>query len=329
MAYSTTYIKLLSLLTESKQSKSKGFTMIELLISVAISGIIIAGLLYVAVEMLRLDRNEMVQNQTQQDVRRAMDYVAQELQEAVFVYPTPAATTAVVNKLGGKPDGGIPIVSFWRVDPLSVDDINSLGDCTTKPVSVRDACDVLKLRQSLYTLVTYFVVDNVTDGTWEGPARIVRHQVRPYTNLANLTPNPGYVDPITSGFEDWATRAGATVAGNGLVLTDAIDSQSGTVDVPVCNDLYSRIPATTADDPEDRFFVCVRDPALSQADRDALDFDLADDDAARDSQDVVIFIRGNATENRPGLFTTFSEDSRLPTLESRVLVRGILDKRPE
>lgn len=326
MAHSTTYIKLFTALNRLKKTHDKGFTLLELLIAIAISGIIIAGLLYVAVEMLRLDRNEMVQSQTQQDIRRAMDYVSQELQEAVFVYPTQADTTAVVAKLTATPVGGVPIVSFWRVEPLSAGEITALGNCATKGAR-RDACDVLKLRQSVYTLITYFVVPN-TGAPWEGPARIVRHQVKPYSSQANLTSltlTPGYIDPLVSGFENWATAAG-TVAGTPAVLTDAIDNQANGAGVPVCTGSYSRIPAATT---ENRFFVCVRDPALSQTALDNLEVELLEDEVVRDNQDVLVFMRGNATDNRPGLFQTASESSRLPTLESRVLVRGILDKRPQ
>jgi prepilin-type N-terminal cleavage/methylation domain-containing protein len=328
MANSTTYFKLLAALPRLRSPQNKGFTLIELLIAVAISGIIITGLMYVAVEMLRLDRNEMVQSQTQQDMRRAMDYVSREVQEAVFVYPTPQDTAAIVAKLTGTPAGGTPIVSFWRVEPLSAADITSLGNCASKAtVAAQDACTVLKLRQSLYTLVTYFVVNNTgTNTPWEGPARIVRHQVNPYTSLSSLTLTSGFVDPLAGGFENWATNAGATVAGTSVVLTDAIDSISSDTTVPTCDGAYQRIPSTVT---ENRFFVCVRDPALSQADIDALDVELLEGEVARDNQDVLIYLRGNATDNRPGLFQTASEGSRLPTLESRVLVRGILDKRPQ
>ena len=76
-------------------------------------------------------------------------------------------------------------------------------------------------------------------------------------------------------------------------------------------------------------FVCVRDPVLRQAALSSLGVPLLQGEVARDNQDVVLFMRGNATDNRAGLFTSYSQSSRLPTLESRVLVRGILDKRPQ
>lgn len=323
MAYSTTFVKLYMSCAQRKRSNSRGFTLTELLVAIVVAGIIIAGLLYVAVQMIKIDREELVLSETQQNTRRAMDYVTRELQEAVFVYPTEAATLAVVNRLNNTPPDGTPIVSFWRVDPMTPAQVNSIANCNT------DACQVLRLRQSFYTLVTYFVVDNDDDPIWEGPARIVRQQVTPYTEISgtNVTRRGNFLDPVSTTFEGWPAELTANInAPNGVVLTDGIDFSVEDANVPTCEGAYSRVPAT---EDENRFFVCVRDPVLSEAAIEALDVDLLEGEIARDNQDLIVFMRGNATDNRAGLFTTFSERSRLPTLESRVLVRGILDKRPQ
>ena len=329
-------------------AKSKGFTLIEVLISIFISGLIISGLLYLVVQLLKVDREEAVLNQTQQDTRRALDYITRELEEAVFVYPSQAQVEVdrqeyldrIMEELTDEPDG-TPIMAFWRIDPVTADDIDSLPpDCTSLSADAEPRCSVLKLRQSVYTLVVYLIQRNedTPNDFWEGDARIVRYELTQYrqADIPNLIQREGYRDPTSSnvGFSGW-TKEGTTTNGTWAVLADSIeDPEEENTDIPDCSDTslgpgYRRIPSEP--DVSSSFFTCVWDPVLSEAEIDELEVAPADGDATpQNNQDMIVYLRGDASgDGRARGLTFFNEDSSLPTLESRILVRGILNKRPE
>ncbi|PSN20096.1 hypothetical protein C7271_03890 [filamentous cyanobacterium CCP5] len=323
------------------RSKQQGFTLIEVLVSIIIASLIVGGLLYLVVQLLKVDREESVLNQTQQDTRRALDYVSRELQEAIFVYPSQADLDRVVGELSDVPTGATPVVAFWRTDPISAANYAALpNDCTTLSAPKDDECRVLKLRQNVYTLVVYLLQDNSPTDIWEGESRILRYELSQYSNYTNLTERTGYVDPAPNNFEDWEAN-GNTTNGTWAVLTDSIDDPSDDSDsatLPQCDtaDRYERIPdnsdaaAANPTKTSYSFFTCVRDPILTAAERAQLNVSISDAAAAQNNQDMIVYLRGDASDGRntSGL-TFFSEDSSLPTLESRILVRGILDKRPE
>ncbi|MBD2258569.1 prepilin-type N-terminal cleavage/methylation domain-containing protein [Pseudanabaena sp. FACHB-2040] len=349
MASSPFAFRLYQTLLQKRRSSRGGFTLTELLVSIVIAGIIISSLLFLVVEMLRADQSEAVLNQTQQDVNNAMDYISRELQEAVFVYPSQADMDAITNQLTDLPRGGsfppTPVVAFWRIDPVDNAALKTLrtnsSNCTTGDIAFRANCELVSLRQSTYTLVVYLRQGNDPNGIWAGDARILRYEFPQFRNLTTLEERTGFTDPAPSNFEaptvangnqGWKIKAGATTTeGNPpAVLVDSIDANTPPASLPglpACDTAagYQRIPS---DPTVTSFFVCVRDPVLSTDEELALSIELGDEEVARNNQDLIVYLRGNATSNRAGLFTTYNENSRLPTLESRILVRGILDKRP-
>ena len=69
----------------------RGFTLIEVLVSMVVAGFVISGLMFLVVDLLRTDQRELTLEQTQQDMKRALDYISDDLREADFVYDTPTA----------------------------------------------------------------------------------------------------------------------------------------------------------------------------------------------------------------------------------------------
>lgn len=337
MASSPFHFRLYRFLQQRQQQRQRGFTLIELLVSILIASLIIASLLYLVVEMLRSDRSEAALNQVQQDTQRAMDYITQDMGEAVFVYPDQEAVDRIMDELSDEPDG-TPILVFWRTDPIDAEDIEALGDCEDYGDEDEETCNVVKLRQNVYTLVAYFLQPNAEGEIWQGNSRIIRYELSQYDDISTLDEKTGYADPVesTTTFETWEAD-GATTAGVSAVLVDSIDNPDEdlgdiAIDCTEAGANYNPIP-----DPDVTasysFFVCVRDPVLTTDEEEALEGEVAlgEDDTTRNNQNVVVYLRGDAFENREGLFTTsnLSDRSRLPTLESRILVRGILDKRPQ
>lgn len=314
--------------SKSSQSRQQGFTLIELLVAMIVGSLIISTLLYVVVELLTINRREEVLTQTQQDMRRAVDYITRDLSEAIFVYADP---TTVTDQLGIRPNDE-PVLAFWRLDPVDISNlpvnmVNSRDQgCLRYADAGRQAeCNTLKVRQSAYTLVVYFSSENANDDIWGGPSKIVRYELPKY-GAGSLTGNPpslsqvnGYRDPTLDNttFENWTPRTGA-IGGNIATLTDFVDSAD--VGEVTCPAGTNYVPTNTA---TGNFYACVNVGAAVGDD----EFDNALE-ASRINRSVLVFLRGNATNNRAG-FVTFSADGRLPIIESEVLIRGVVQKRPD
>ena len=85
-----------------KRTNISGFTLLELLVAMLVSGIIVSGLLFLVVELLKIDRREAVLDQTQRDMQRAMDYVVDDIREAVYIYDDPST---IVPQITDSPGG--------------------------------------------------------------------------------------------------------------------------------------------------------------------------------------------------------------------------------
>ena len=135
----------------------------------------------------------------------------------------------------------------------------------------------------------------------------------------------GYRDPTDEGvdFATWtATGSITATSGNANVLVDYIDvptrqfarlplyNSANTSQAP-CQSYgsdYTVSPAGANSTTYTNFFACVQTPNNK-------------------NQEVYLFLRGNADSLTDGpVVVSLSEESELPTLETRVLVRGVLDK---
>ncbi|MEM0982091.1 MAG: prepilin-type N-terminal cleavage/methylation domain-containing protein, partial [Cyanobacteria bacterium P01_H01_bin.58] len=192
------------LMKQSKSLQQRGFTLLELLVAVIIGTLISSLLLFIVVELVRANRREEVLTQTQQSMQRAMDYVTRDLGEAVFVYAEPSVVT---DELDDLPAGSVPVVAFWRLDPVDITQAGSGIDC-----DANNECTTLRVRQSSYTLVVYLLQANGGADIWEGPARIIRYTLPTYQDITTLTQTDGYQDPSVppSSFENWEPTATAT-----------------------------------------------------------------------------------------------------------------------
>jgi prepilin-type N-terminal cleavage/methylation domain-containing protein len=325
----------LAWLLRARLALRSGFTLIELLIAVVVGGIIVSTMLFLVVELLQINRREEVLTQTQQDMRRALDYIARDAGEAVYIYSTPfagidtnndtVADTTLIDQIGNFPADAEPVLAFWRLDPLDPSNANTRAlfnkVCSTAFTATSidqsiSECNTLKARQGYYTLVIYAQQENDDDTLWGGQSRIIRYELPKYSsaNLPNLVDNPGYAEPTgaNNSFANWIKGPG-TSNGRSVVLTDYLDNPIPDQN-PECPADYLATPVAS-----DNFYACVR---LNTTDEDA------DGLTIGSNQTLVVFLRGNATAERAG-FVTFSEAGRLPTLKSEVLIRGVLDKRPE
>ena len=149
------------------------------------------------VELTRIDKREATVDQVQRDMNRAMDYMTSELRESVYVYDDPTPITDQLTGDSKYPTGAVPVIAFWKLEPIVSDD---LPECTGDSAFVR-LCNVLRIRQSAYTLVVYFQQNNAADDRkWSGQSRIIRYELSRYssTGISTLTERPGYRDPTSA-----------------------------------------------------------------------------------------------------------------------------------
>jgi prepilin-type N-terminal cleavage/methylation domain-containing protein len=317
---------------KSQRSHFSGFTLLELLIAMIIASIVVSGLLYLVVELVKVDRRESVLDRTQRDMQRALNYIADDIQEAVYLYDDPSIfieSTASTNpkKLTDLPTDGVPILAFWRPEPIEtgLPTCSALGASTTV---IFNQCEVLKIRRSAYSLVVYLQTARNSNANWPGQSRIVRYELDKYSNLSTLAVTAGYRDPAADGanFSGW-TRNGASTAGTSAVLVDFVDAPSTTFNKSPLNDAmrpcsslganYTIVPSTATTTENTSFFGCIRsaNPTVAGADGNG-------------NQDAYLFLRGN-TDGTGGSMSGVGRGSSLPILETRVLMRGIVEKNPD
>lgn len=325
---------------------SKGFTLLELLISLVVASIVVSTLLYMVVELAKIDKREATLDQIQRDMKRAMEYITDDLQEAVYVYPNPER---IATELASDPSfpgsaGEVPVLAFWRIDPI---EDNFPPNCETvfNPTTERKGqCQALKIRQASYTLVVYSQKVNNANRNWPGQSRIIRYELSQYKDVSTLEARRGYRDPTNStdlaaAFERWKVNTNGTPEGFSAVLVDYVqtpnspiafsraplsDADGAGVPAPCFRygtggspprPLYTVLPSTATTTSNNSFFACVRNP----------DPDNDPNTTTRTNQDIFVFLRGSVQGTSGGV-NFFSQASSLPILETRVLVKGVINK---
>lgn len=328
----------------AQKEKTSGFTLLELLVSMLVAGVIVSGLLYLVVELLQMDRREAALTQTQRDMQRAIDYIADDVREAVYVYSDP---TDVLERVEGGdtikgvsdlPTDSVPILAFWRPveQELSANMCDSWAPgASNEDEAMYDRCQVLEIRQASYNLVIYAQkARSDTDTVWKGSSRIIRYELDKYDGpIANLDITPGYQDPTSPdvGFDSWVAHPDSgDTDGTSNVLVDFVDTpadMSATVasSTNPCEQLgldtaqYDVVPSGLLVEHSPSFLGCIRKSVAGSA---------VDDAGSNSNQDIYLYLRGNAVDGTRGSVNSFSEESSLPTLETRVLMRGVVNKNP-
>ena len=183
----------------------KGMTLVELLVGAIMAFLIITPMIGFVVDMLNTDRREQVKSNTEQDLQAAVDFIAQDLSQAIYIYDNNTADgvpNLLTKKFIPSKANETPILVFWKRLQLK----NSLpivpGD---KPKACQDntplngtgACN----DTYVLSLVAYYQVKG-EPGIWcqpsggtTCPTRIVRYQIQ-----------DGLRDPTKSTEADPANR---------------------------------------------------------------------------------------------------------------------------
>ncbi|MEM9905727.1 MAG: prepilin-type N-terminal cleavage/methylation domain-containing protein [Cyanobacteria bacterium P01_D01_bin.44] len=317
------------LLIEKKRSVPSGFTLIEILVSLIVASIVVTGLLYLVVELLQIDRREAFLDETQRNMQRAIDYIADDLRESIYVYSTPTTITSNLTGNYGFPADGVPVLAFWKPQPLDTDVSGGTtvydqlpADCSALSGDDEANCNALKIRQAYYTLVVYYTTDTPS-AVWEGKGRLLRYSLPEYLSsditATSVAPVNAYRENSPAAdFEGWTPSAtGPFYTPPETVLVDYLadweQNPTPPTTLPACDAGYQASPETPGDR-ESFFFACIRP------------IDTANEAL---NQDVVLYLKGDARGESERIINSFSDRSELPAIQTQVLVRGVLDKDTE
>lgn len=136
--------------------------MIELLVGTIIAFLITIPLLSFVVDILNRDVKEQAKTNTEQDIQAAIDYIAQDISQAVYIY-TPAQveviSTAATPAIPIDADS-TPRLVFWKrkyiENAIPLNNNDSI-DCDANPTQCNDTF--------VFSLVAYYQIDEF-NSTW-------------------------------------------------------------------------------------------------------------------------------------------------------------------
>jgi len=185
-----------------RQTSISGFTLIELLVSIIIATILVGTLLGFLVNILERDRNEQAKVEAQEEVQSALNFIANDLTEAVYIYDSDGLyqngtdLTSVVSQLPHRQVNSsicnpstnrcTPVLVFWKRFRYDRDDLVKGGSSPTKNRAVRcldetaqQAVSCIGGDRYIFSLVVYYLVKGQTsDSTWSSASRIVRWELK-------------------------------------------------------------------------------------------------------------------------------------------------------
>jgi len=216
MISSLKFILSLQLKHISKNDKTSGFTLIELLVAVVIAVLVITPLMLFMMNVLDSDRKEQAKVTTEQEIQAALDYIARDLQQAVYIYDAHGVTrnrnttditlSGIQDQIpplksapgcapttGSNPSVCTPVLVFWKREFIA----NSVGVTSSTQTTVAQTDDGYA-----YSLVAYYLITNPNNAnsTWSREARIGRFQIRGSVNALNAnskgnTADTGFKSP--------------------------------------------------------------------------------------------------------------------------------------
>jgi type II secretory pathway pseudopilin PulG len=310
-----------------------GFTLIELLVALLLAFLVLTPLLGFMVNILSTDQKEQAKANSEQEIQTAVNYIANDLQQAVYIYDG-AALTANANTSptsSGIQDQIPPVKKAGICD-------SSNTTVTCKPILVFWKRKFIQRATTstddafVYSLVGYYLIkDTSTNTTWSKAARITRFEISDGVlasggvSCGNDYPNDKYLDTnhcpdkgfqrfnlnlpgaagITQQMNSWKTVSSAYTQ-QPLVLIDFIDQTS--IPTILTDPTYPTCPTGTLSKGSFMgFYACIDTPNTT----------------------AQVFLRGNALARLQNSNFDYSSTNQtyFPTASVRVQGRGYLFSR--
>ncbi len=233
-------MKALKFLLSSQMRRTKvvqlvdGFTLIELLVAIILAVLIITPLMGFMINIMDTDRREQAKANSEQEIQAALDYIARDLQQAIYIYDATGIDAIKSQLPSATATDRVPVLVFWKRELIS--------QATT-------AADGNKNDSYVYSLVAYYLIQDpssTTNSIWSNAARIARWQIKDGlpggssdvtctgftgTYISGYCPSPGFalfkldgIGTITQKMNAWTNSTATTGAfPASVVLVDFID----------------------------------------------------------------------------------------------------------
>ncbi|BAB73469.1 hormogonium polysaccharide secretion pseudopilin HpsC [Anabaena sp. FACHB-709] len=161
-------MRALKFLLQNQLKRSKlieevgGFSLIELLVAMILAVLVITPLMGFMISVMNADRQEQAKVSSEQEIQAAVDYIARDLQQAIYIYDS-AGIDAIRNELPSSTSTDrVPVLVFWKRELIE--------DIITVTAGEKDDTYV-------YSLVAYYLIKD-SNTNWSNAARIARWQIR-------------------------------------------------------------------------------------------------------------------------------------------------------
>lgn len=192
----------------------KGFTLIELLVAMVMAVLVITPLLGFMINILDTDRKEQAKTNLEQDIQSALDYISQDLEQAIYIYDADGiygksadSINGILSQLPSAPTGKtqVPVLVFWKRYFLDKNENVKVGTadvkagCLVKLAPSNTFCS--NQDYQLYSLVVYYLAQGGSL-TWNSTtARIerweIRHGIRDVNGTLTRSESTGSVKYLT------------------------------------------------------------------------------------------------------------------------------------
>jgi type II secretory pathway pseudopilin PulG len=313
-----------------QKRQNKGFTLLELLLAAAMGMIVSGSILGLTNNVLNDSQKEIARSKTQQQMKTALNYLSEELREAVYIY-TGEGLNKIKPYLPSFPITKTPVLAFWKVESLPYNNQGSLPtNCNSFTTDeLKDECKGLLIERNTYTLVVY-LQSTSEPNSWKGQSRLERYELRKYSNPKTLTKSPGYADPRReTTFGDWpldGSDNNQQVTGTMNTTTEPLVDFVYLQDIAKSNLTLTTLPSCITDTTDEYFSSPVYDSTNNKNYSRGVYFCISfeDQDADQDPdtyQDVQIFLTGNAKGQ-----TGYQTNDSLVPLETQIMTKGVIDK---
>ncbi|MEG4210843.1 hormogonium polysaccharide secretion pseudopilin HpsC [Microcoleus sp. S13_B4] len=303
----------------------KGMTLVELLVGAIMAFLIITPMLSFVVDMLNTDRREQVKSNTEQDLQAAVDFIAQDLSQAIYIYDNnPALTITATTTPTGIPaittqlpsvSNGTPVLVFWKRQQIT--NAVPINNAIT-PIKCKEAANKGKCNDTyVLSLVAYYQIKETDPKSiWcqpsggNCPTRIARYEIRdgvrkpdpvaadtnlPYYNKADTDEDTQQPDPafnkdfdFTKPTQNVTLAAGLTQATSGATKPQVLVNYIDHSSGPILT------PCTTAlgNPTNPKTSTAIGEPTLKVTDTEGRNSFYACVDTARNIARVTL--RGNS-----------------------------------